>query len=106
MKALILAAGYGTRLYAIAKDTPKALLKINEKPLVNFILDKIEHLQGLNEVILVTNNKFFEIFERWRDDQVSYAHKITIVNDHTETPEDRLGSIGDIEFVLKKRSRR
>lgn len=102
MKALILAAGYGTRLYAIIKDKPKALLEINGKALVDYILDRIEKIPDLNEVILVTNNKFNDQFIEWaKAKEGVFPHKITIVNDGTETPEDRLGSIGDIDFVLK-----
>jgi glucose-1-phosphate thymidylyltransferase len=102
MKVLILAAGYGTRLYALVKDKPKALLEINGKPLINFILDRIEHLNGLDEVVLVTNNKFYSTFQEWAQTQTAFPYKIKIVNDGTQTPEDRLGSIGDIEFVLKQ----
>jgi len=101
MKVLILAAGYGTRLYSLVKDTPKALLEINEKPLLNYILDRIEHLDGLNGVILVTNEKFHQNFQDWVKAQTDFPHEITIVNDGTKSPDDRLGSIGDIDYVLK-----
>ena len=46
MLVLILAAGYGTRLYPLVTNTPKALLDINGRPLLNFILDKVENLEG------------------------------------------------------------
>ncbi|MCB9746829.1 MAG: nucleotidyltransferase family protein [Candidatus Omnitrophica bacterium] len=100
MKALILAAGYGTRLYSIVKDKPKALLDINGRSLINHILEKIIELNGLNEIIVVTNDKFYGHFQDWAKEQVNISHKITIVNDGTKTPEDRLGSIGDIEFAI------
>ncbi len=102
MKVLILAAGYGTRLYSLVKDTPKALLEINEKPLINYILDRIESLNNLNEVVLVTNEKFYLIFKGWAAQQTEFKIKIRVVNDGTTAPEDRLGSIGDIEFALKE----
>jgi glucose-1-phosphate thymidylyltransferase len=102
LKVLILAAGYGTRLYPLIKDTPKALLEINEKPLINYILDRIVDLDKLNEVILVTNEKFYSVFVKWAQEQETFPHKIKVVNDGTKTPEDRLGSIGDIEFALKQ----
>ena len=102
MKILILAAGYGTRLYAIVKDRPKALLDINGKPLINYILEKIQNLKGLNEVLLVTNQKFFTIFEHWAKLQTQFPYKIKIINDGTNSPDDRLGSIGDINFVLRQ----
>ena len=102
MKVLILAAGYGTRLYPLVKDTPKALLEINDKPLINYILDRIATLNGLNEVILVTNDKFYSHFKEWAQKQEPFPYGIKVVNDGTKTPEDRLGSIGDIEFALKQ----
>ena len=104
MKALILAAGYGTRLYSLVKDTPKALLEIKAKPLVNYILEKVAALPDLDEVILVTNNKFYAAFQDWAERQTACPHPIHVINDGTNTPEDRLGSIGDIDFVLKKRT--
>jgi glucose-1-phosphate thymidylyltransferase len=102
MKVLILAAGYGTRLYAITKDKPKALLDINGRPLIEYVLDKIKGLNGLNEVILVTNEKFYTIFQDWAKSLKDFPYPIKIINDGTKSPEDRLGSIGDIDFVLKK----
>ncbi|MBN1869460.1 MAG: nucleotidyltransferase family protein [Candidatus Omnitrophica bacterium] len=101
MKVLILAAGYGTRLYALGKDTPKALLRINDRPLVDYILDRVKDISGLDELILVTNEKFYSVFQKWADDQRAFPHAIRIINDGTKTPEERLGSIGDIEFALK-----
>ncbi len=100
MKAIILAAGYGTRLYPLVKDTPKALLDINGRPLVDYILDRIQGLEELNEILLVTNNKFAGQFEKWAQES-SCPHPIRIVNDGTNTPDDRLGSIGDIDYVIQ-----
>lgn len=100
MNVLILAAGYGTRLYALGEDTPKALLEINKKPLVNYILDRIENVGGLTKVVLVTNKKFYPVFLEWARRQKAFPHAIQIVNDGTESPQDRLGSIGDIDFAL------
>lgn len=100
MKAVILAAGYGTRLKKIAKDTPKPLLPVNGKPLLDYILQNLEGIEGLNEIIVVTNDKFFDHFQSWSDAK-DYPVKITIVNDGTKTPDDRLGSIGDIHFVIQ-----
>ena len=41
MKVMILAAGYGKRLLPLTKETPKPLLKIGEKTLIQH---NIEHL--------------------------------------------------------------
>ena len=40
MKALLLCAGYGTRLYPITKNKPKCLVEIDGKPVLDFWLKK------------------------------------------------------------------
>jgi len=62
MKVLILAAGYGTRLYPLVKDTPKALLKINNKPLINYILDRIVNLSIILCCCCITHRTLTFIF--------------------------------------------
>ncbi len=103
MKVLILAAGYGTRLASIATDTPKPLLLIANKPLINHIVEKLIELPKLNELIVVTNQKFHTHFENWaKQTQKNFPAPIRIVNDATTKPENRLGSVGDIDFVINK----
>lgn len=99
MKILILAAGYGTRLYPLVQDTPKAFLDVKDKPLIAHIIDKIKMAPGLNEFLIVTNNKFFKPFDEWAKRQ---AFNVRVINDKTDTPEQRLGSIGDIQFALNQ----
>lgn len=41
MKAMILAAGYGTRLKPLTDKTPKALIKINQTPLLELVIKKL-----------------------------------------------------------------
>ena len=100
MQVLILAAGYGTRLYPLIKDTPKALLAVNNRPLVDYILDKFEYLPEISQVLLVTNNKFKKNFDNWAQDHKDFPVKIKIINDGTNSPDDRLGSMGDINYVI------
>lgn len=42
MKALILAAGLGSRLKEATKETPKAMVKINFKPLISFQIEALK----------------------------------------------------------------
>jgi len=97
MKVLILAAGYGTRLYPYTKNFPKCLLTIGEKPIVQYLAEKLDGVE-CSKIIVVTNARFYKYFARWKKD---YGNsKITIVNDGTRTPEDRLGAIGDMDLVF------
>ncbi|MBI3314373.1 MAG: nucleotidyltransferase family protein [Candidatus Omnitrophica bacterium] len=114
MKALILAAGYGVRLAAVAKDTPKPLLTVAGKALIDHVVERLRTAEGLSEIVVVTNHKFYGHFTRWAKTPpappmagpaAGRAHAgvpIRVVNDGTDTPEERLGSVGDIHFVWSR----
>ncbi|HLF18109.1 MAG TPA: nucleotidyltransferase family protein [Candidatus Omnitrophota bacterium] len=101
MKVLILAAGYGTRLYSLVKDTAKTLLDINGKPIIDHIVEHLRDLPDIKEILVITNDKFYQQIKRWSQGYSSQDVKVTVINDGTKSNEDRLGSIGDINFVLK-----
>jgi len=100
MKVLILAGGYGTRLYPLVKNTSKALLDVQGKPIIDYTLDKVRDVEDLKQILVVTNDKFHNDFEKWSEERSSYPASIKVINDGTKSNEDRLGSIGDIDFVL------
>jgi len=102
MKVLLLAAGYATRLYPLTLNKPKPLLPIAGKPVLEFILDIIEPLKEVDEIFIVTNDKFYMDFEKWNS-AYSGPKKITVVNDGTTSNENRLGATGDIEFVARNK---
>jgi glucose-1-phosphate thymidylyltransferase len=93
VKALILAAGYATRLRPLTDSVPKQLLPVGGRPMVDWILDGIRKTSA-DEVHLVTNARFAADFERWAADKQVQVH-----DDGTTSNEDRLGAIGDIRFV-------
>src|SRR5918992_6334187 len=95
MKALVLAAGYATRLYPLTLGRPKALLEVGGKPMLDRLLERLEAM-GVDETVVVTNAKFTPHFEEWARDK----ERVRIVNDGTTSNDDRLGAIGDIGFVL------
>jgi glucose-1-phosphate thymidylyltransferase len=102
MKALILAAGYATRLYPLTKEYPKPLLKVGERPIINYIIEKLETLKEIDEIIVVTNSKFMPQFRRWRIALKSHK-RISLADDLTKSHEDRRGAIGDMNFVINKK---
>ena len=93
MKALILAAGYATRLRPLTDSIPKQLLPVGDRPMVDWILDRIQQTSA-DEIHLVTNARFAPDFERWAEDR-----NVVIHNDGTTSNDDRLGAVGDIHFV-------
>ena len=65
MKAIILAAGYATRLYPYTENYPKSLLKVGGKPLLEHSLESIFEAPQIDSVSVVTNHRFFPIFRSW-----------------------------------------
>lgn len=102
MKALILAAGYATRLYPLTKEYPKPLLEVNNRPVINYITEKLLKLDALDEIFVVTNSRFFEKFNSWRA-KFKRVKKLSVINDLTQSNKTRLGAIGDVHFAVKKR---
>jgi glucose-1-phosphate thymidylyltransferase len=101
MKALILAAGYATRLYPLTKDRPKPLLLVGKRTIVDYMIEKLDQVPEIDTIYIVTNNKFYGIFSEWQKTCRS-KKKIIIDNDGSMTNDDRLGAIGDIRLVLEK----
>ena len=102
MKVLILAGGYGTRLYPVIKDTPKALLEVCGKTLIDHTVEKFSGIKGIDEIVVVTNAKFHGLLSTWAKNCIGNPFPITVINDGTHTPQERLGAIGDILFVLDR----
>lgn len=100
MKILILAGGYGTRLYPLVKDTPKALLEVAGKTLIDHTVDTFAGVPGVEEIVVVTNDKFAGMMATWALKKNGKPFPIRVVNDGTRSPEERLGAIGDVLFVL------
>ena len=72
MKAFLLSAGLGTRLSPLTNETPKCLLPINGKPLLQIWL---EHLlkHGIKEVLVNTHwhhEKVEAFLEKWRSNHL------------------------------------
>ncbi|MBI4708000.1 MAG: nucleotidyltransferase family protein [Candidatus Omnitrophica bacterium] len=105
MKALILAAGYATRLYPLTKKYPKPLLLVNGRPIIDYIIEKLHAVAEIDEIIIVTNSKFISRFKLWRK-TLKTTKKITLVNDLTKSNDDRLGAIGDLDFVIRSKKLR
>lgn len=56
MKALILAAGLGTRLAPITNDIPKSLVPVNGKPIILKQIDNL-HKNGITDITIVSGYK-------------------------------------------------
>ncbi len=97
--AILLAAGYATRLYPLTKDQPKALLPLGQGVILDAVLHTLEGVPDVVQRCLVTNRRFAPQFRQW---QQKRAAPIQIIDDGTETAKTRLGAIRDLELARKQ----
>ena len=97
MKAIVLAAGYATRLYPLTLDQPKALLPVGGRPMLDRVLESLAGT-GVEQTFVATNAKFAPHFREW----AASRPDVTVIDDGTTSDADKLGAIGDIAFVLEQ----
>ena len=104
MNALILAAGYATRLYPLTLDKAKPLLVVGDKPIIEWVVDNLQGVPDLETIYVVTNDKFASAFQAWSElyQNRHPQFKFKIVNDGSRNDDDKLGAIGDINFVVSR----
>jgi glucose-1-phosphate thymidylyltransferase len=104
MKAIVLAAGYATRLQPYTTNFPKPLLKVDGRPLLDFTIESILATGAVDTIYVVTNHRFFTHFAAWRERfcELRKDADIVVVDDGTGSNDDRLGSIGDLAFAIEQ----
>ena len=106
MKAIILAAGYAMRLYPLTENTPKALLPIGGRVMLDYLMGPIAEIGAIDEAVIVSNHRFAGQFAAWAEAAAArYPHlKLTVLDDGTTCNENRLGAVGDMDFAIRKMS--
>lgn len=101
MKALILAAGYGTRLYPLTRDRPKPLLPVGGRPLLDRLVGNLDRVASLRETLVVVNDRFEADFRRWAERvRPELEAELRVLSDGTAEPGERLGAVGDAAYAL------
>ena len=101
MIAILLAAGYATRLYPLTKDKPKSLLPLGSRLIIDHIMDSVDSIPGITKVALVTNSKFYQQFSDWASSQDREGKApIVVLDDGTTDDTNKRGAIGDIIYTI------
>ena len=101
MKALVLAAGYATRLRPLTDETAKPLLELAGRPIVDYLCDRIDEVDAVSELHLVSNARFAADFERWAKTRTGRLSPL-VHDDGSRCNEQRLGAIADLRFVIEQ----
>jgi glucose-1-phosphate thymidylyltransferase len=104
MNALILAAGYATRLYPLTLTKAKPLLEVAGKPMIDWVLDNLAPVPDLERVYVVTNRKFVKDFQAWAEQYRTKKPRfsIEIIDDGSTDDSDKLGAIGDVVLAVNR----
>jgi len=103
MKAIVLCGGYAKRMYPLTRFIANPLLPVCGKPVVNYILDKISHIKGIDEVYITTNSKFHKQFEEWlKYTGNDHVMKINLIKYGLFNPDKRIGGVDVVSRIMKK----
>ena len=97
MKAIVLAAGYATRLRPLTDERAKELLPVGGRPILDTIVEAIAEVAEVDSVHVVTNARKAPELHKWAEGKAVQIH-----DDGTRSNDDRLGAIGDMRFVIDR----
>ncbi len=98
-RAMILAAGLGTRLRPLTDVVPKALVEVNGRPLIDHVIERLR-LSGFDEVIVNLHHKA-EMLRQYLQSSLKFPGQITF-SDETELLLDSGGAIRHARWFLDR----
>ncbi|MFP4228239.1 MAG: NDP-sugar synthase [Salinivenus sp.] len=106
MVAYLLCAGFGTRMRPLTEDTPKSLLPVAGRPILDHLLDELQDWSALDAVHVAVNHSdapaFREWAETWRASLADHDCSLSIHDDGVRSPDEQLGAVGDLRFLLEE----
>jgi glucose-1-phosphate thymidylyltransferase len=99
VKAIILAAGYATRLYPLTRNFPKPLLEVGGITILDRLISQIHTVPQVTQIIIVTNHCFKDHFATWLA-RSKYALPLDLLDDGSTENENRLGAVKDLALAL------
>jgi glucose-1-phosphate thymidylyltransferase len=111
MDAVVLAGGFARRMLPLTKDKPKHLLLVRNKPMLQYVLEKLEVVSDVHKIYISTNARFKHHFASFlRDYKNKNKNKgmiakdvdVKLVIEDAFSEGEKLGSLGALEFLIKK----
>jgi glucose-1-phosphate thymidylyltransferase len=94
---MILAGGFGTRLYPLTINKPKALLEYKGKPLLSHLVSRIP--QNI-DILITINMKFEANFRQW---QRGMGRDTELCIEESLSHEQKIGAIGSLDFWIESK---
>jgi NDP-sugar pyrophosphorylase family protein len=101
MDAIVLVGGYAERLWPLTLNKPKSLLKIMEKEILSYVLDKLKDFDKVDKIIISTNEDFEDYFNNFfHQNKATYSDlNISIAVEPRGKNDRKLGPNGGLEFI-------
>jgi len=97
--AIILAAGFGTRLAPLTDTTPKPLLDVGGKPVIDHLMSRLTELPSVREVIVVVNDQHPAQWQAWQASQPAKP-AVRLVSTGVTRERDRNGAVADLALAV------
>ena len=104
MNAVLLAAGYGTRIRSLFPETPKALIEVGGCALIDHLFANLAGSGVVESAVVVTNDRYHDALRR----HLAAAAPLlptSVISDGTASEEERLGALGDLQLALRRLDR-
>jgi NDP-sugar pyrophosphorylase family protein len=106
MVAYLLCAGFGTRMRPLTNETPKSLLPVAGRPILDYLLDELRGWAALNAIHVAVNHRDADTFRAWAADRRSALAEndvtLDVHDDSVSSTDEQLGAVGDLRFLLNE----
>jgi glucose-1-phosphate thymidylyltransferase len=100
MKALVLCGGFATRLEPLTYFVPKPLLPLGGKPILDYIIERIDITKSVDTIYISTNRKFFDQFLYWH--KRHRKKNMKLIEEPALHEGEKFGAIKGIMYAIKK----
>jgi glucose-1-phosphate thymidylyltransferase len=101
VKAVVLAGGFAKRMWPLTKDKPKHLLPVAGKPMLDYILAKLEPLADVDQIYISTNAAFERYFRQYLE-TIGTKKNVSLFIEDSRREEEKLGSVGALDYLVTK----
>ena len=102
MDVVVLAGGFARRMWPLTKNQPKHLLPVSGKPMLDYVIDNFEEVEGLNQIFISTNTKFKSQFKQYLKKRRRNG-RISLFIEDTYSENEKFGSVAALGYLIKEK---